>query len=151
MKRLAFGVAAVALVLASQQQASAWSKFNFGVGLNVGWQGGGNSVLWGVLKGRPLPGDGGYGDGGGPGLGGAPGFGPGPGFGPTPEPIPVKPDSKPEPKPKDKGSVDAAQPVGYFPYADPAVGYYPQSPTHPTYMYPAYTYPMYYYYPVYGR
>ena len=47
-KILAFGLVALALVLATQQQASAWSKFNFGVGLNVGWQGGGNSVLFGM-------------------------------------------------------------------------------------------------------
>ena len=57
MKRISsLALLALGLVLAMQQQASAWSKFNFGVGLNVGFDGGGNSVLWGVMKGAPSPG-----------------------------------------------------------------------------------------------
>jgi hypothetical protein len=43
------------------QQAQAWSKFNFGVGLNLGWQGGGNSAFWGLVKGSPMPGTGEFG------------------------------------------------------------------------------------------
>jgi len=159
-KIVAFGLAALALVMMSQQQASAYKKLNFGVGLNLGWEGANNSVLWGVLKGGPGPGmDGGYGYGGDHGFVpgdqsfapvpqafGPGGFGPG-GFDPS-YASPMAPTMPPSPElatpparrmPQAPGS---AQPVGYFPYADPALGYYP-----PTY---AYGYPMYYY-PAYGR
>ena len=51
MKRIPYiALLACGLLLAGQQQASAWSKYNFGVGLNVGWEGGGNSVLWAPSK-----------------------------------------------------------------------------------------------------
>src|SRR5262249_41779368 len=40
--------------LASHQQASAWTNFRFGIGLNVEWQSGGNSFLWGAIcNGQP--------------------------------------------------------------------------------------------------
>jgi hypothetical protein len=145
MKRLSYiALLAVGLVLASQQQASAWSKFNFGVGLNIGWEGGGNSVLWGALKGAPSPGgfDGGY-----------PGF-PGGGFNnmppahaglgsdqqfPTagyspyqpPSPMMAMPSPAPMPQIAPMPQMPRAdtQPVGYFTY-----------PTYPNY----YPYPQYY-------
>jgi len=76
MKRLfCMALGACCLTLALQRPAQAWSKFNFGVGFNLGWEGGGNSVLWGVLKGQNTPGamDGAYGHGGhGRGYGQAP-------------------------------------------------------------------------------
>src|SRR5690349_719163 len=94
MKRLfPITVLAIGLLLGSQQQASAWSKFNFGVGFNIGFQGGGNSVLWGMFRGAQVPDayNGGYGDHGpdaGHGHGGdfGPGPGPGPDFGHGPGP-----------------------------------------------------------------
>jgi hypothetical protein len=49
-------LAALGLVVVSQDQASAYSKFTFGVGMNLGMEGGGNSVLWGAYKGSPAPG-----------------------------------------------------------------------------------------------
>jgi hypothetical protein len=47
MKRTIVAMAlAVGVVAASQQQASAWCKFNFGVGLNLGWECGGKCKTW---------------------------------------------------------------------------------------------------------
>src|SRR5262245_35413722 len=46
-KFLTAGLVASALMLASHQQVSAWTNFRFGIGLNVEWQSGGNSFLWG--------------------------------------------------------------------------------------------------------
>src|ERR1700733_9668356 len=54
-KMLVASVVAVALMAGLQQQASAWCKFNFGVGLNCSYEGGGNSLLWGLIKGSPCP------------------------------------------------------------------------------------------------
>lgn len=149
-KTLALGLAALALLACSQQKASAWSKFNFGIGANIGWEGGGNSVLWGVLKGGPTPGMYDHG------FGGAPimndhGFGgPSPSYGPEilPAPLPGGP------KPMPSGAPGVAQPVGYFPYADPAAGYYPPNYYSANYYAPAYYMPApnyYYYLGYYGR
>jgi hypothetical protein len=55
-KLLAAGMLAICLIAASQQQASAWVKFNFGIGFNVGWQTGGNSLLWGAWENGQPPG-----------------------------------------------------------------------------------------------
>jgi len=54
-KILAATLLALGLLAAGQQQAQAWSKINFGVGLNFGWQGGGNSAFWGLVKGAQMP------------------------------------------------------------------------------------------------
>jgi hypothetical protein len=54
-KMLLVALLGLGLVLASEQRASAWSKYNFGVGLNVGYEGGGNSVLFGMFKGEQPP------------------------------------------------------------------------------------------------
>lgn len=54
-KMLVASVVAVALVATVEQQASAWTKFSFGVGLNASYEGGGNSLLWGLIKGAPSP------------------------------------------------------------------------------------------------
>lgn len=184
-KMIAVGLVALGMVLAQERQAQAWSKFNFGVGLNLGWEGGGNNLLWGLARGQNVPGAGPLGGPGfapgayGPGLGhaaaptgapmgmaggygtmGAPqGYGVAPfgfpqGFGIPPyaqpqgygvapygggfgdfDPSLIGPDGRgpiaptfptgPTPKPMPTGVPSVAQPVGYFPYADPAVGYYP--------------------------
>jgi hypothetical protein len=43
------------LVLLSAGEASAWSKFNFTVGLNCCYEGANNCVLWGALQGGDGP------------------------------------------------------------------------------------------------
>jgi hypothetical protein len=144
-KIVAFGLAALALVLVTQQHASAYKKCTFGVGLNLCWEGANNSILWGVAKGGPGPwGDGGYGGypGAGPAITPAPhAYGPS-GFDPsyaspmTPEMLQSPAMATPPPR-RMPQAPESAQPVGYFPYADPAMGYYP-----PNY---GYGYPMYYY------
>ena len=50
-KVLAAGLLAICLIATSQNQASAWIKWNVGVGANLGWSSGGNSVLWGAYRG----------------------------------------------------------------------------------------------------
>jgi hypothetical protein len=47
---------AMAVTMASQQTASAWSECKFSVGLNFGWVGGGNRILWGAYRSAPYPG-----------------------------------------------------------------------------------------------
>jgi hypothetical protein len=62
MKRFLMGCTlAVALLAMSEQKASAWSKFNFGVGLNIGWEKADNSWLWGFYRNGPVPGSDGHG------------------------------------------------------------------------------------------
>jgi hypothetical protein len=122
MKRMAIlSLLALSVILASEQRASAWCRFKFGIGLNISYEGSGNTFLWGLCKGGPNPNlspdgvppvDGGY-----PapypayspgivpdGYGGAP-----PASQTLPPPTPVAP--------------AVAQPVSYNPYQ--ANGYYP--------------------------
>jgi hypothetical protein len=54
-KMMLVALLGLGLVLTSGQRASAWSKVNFGVGLNLGWEGGGNSILCGLFKGAQPP------------------------------------------------------------------------------------------------
>jgi hypothetical protein len=54
-KFLMLNVLALALVAVSSQPASAWCKFNFGIGANIGWTTGGNCLLWGAAKGQQPP------------------------------------------------------------------------------------------------
>src|ERR1700738_1435980 len=82
MKRIiSLGLLALGILCAADQQASAWVNSKFGVGLNWSWQGGGNNLLWGAIRGGtpPCPENGPYGapgfDGGFGGYGG--GYGPG--------------------------------------------------------------------------
>ncbi len=57
MKRiLCLALAACCLTLSLNRPAQAWCKFNFGIGMNIGFEGGGNSVLWGLLRGANTPG-----------------------------------------------------------------------------------------------
>lgn len=46
---------AVVGLLASTPRSQAWSKFNYGIGANWGWEGGGNSILFGLLRGEQMP------------------------------------------------------------------------------------------------
>src|SRR5262245_61790462 len=55
-KMIAMGLAAMALLAVAQQQASAWSKCKFAIGMKFGFEGGGNSILWGMFKGAQVPG-----------------------------------------------------------------------------------------------
>ena len=67
-KFLATGLLAICAIALSQQQASAWINTKFGVGLNWGWQSGGNNFGWGAWRNGQPPGPeafqgGGYGHG----------------------------------------------------------------------------------------
>ncbi len=132
--------AALALVLAAQQQASAWSKYNFGVGLNVGWEGGGNSFLFGVLKGAQSPA--GYADGNMPGGYGSPGIESAPMMpAPAPaapgKPMPEGPEKVGPPTPAKQANYEY-QPTGYY---QPQGYYQPSYQAYYPYYYP--TYPAY--------
>lgn len=50
------GVLALGVALLAQQPASAWSKWNFSVGLNFSYEGANNSYLWGAVRGGQVPG-----------------------------------------------------------------------------------------------
>jgi hypothetical protein len=56
MKKLfVASVLALAVIMASQTTASAWSEFKFSAGINFGWVGGGNRILWGAYHSAPFP------------------------------------------------------------------------------------------------
>ena len=55
-KLLAAGFLALGLLLASQQQASAWSKFNMSIGATINWEGGNYNFLWGAIQSGQVPG-----------------------------------------------------------------------------------------------
>lgn len=70
-RMLCAALGALCVLASAEQQASAYTKFNFGIGANISWEGANNSLLWGALRGGPAPGAvDGY---------GAPGFGVPPG------------------------------------------------------------------------
>jgi hypothetical protein len=125
-KILIAGLAALALTTAIRQEAQAWSKFNFGVGFNIGWEGGGNSFLWGLARGQNVPGAYGQGDMGG-GFGGYPG-----GYVPYPPPPGQGTDPQTGDKPEKVSPPTPIKPMGYY-----QQGYTPY-PAYPTYSYPAY-------------
>jgi hypothetical protein len=57
MKKLvAIGMLAIALFVASEQEASAWINSRFGIGLEFGWQSAGNSWGWGAFHNGHHPG-----------------------------------------------------------------------------------------------
>jgi hypothetical protein len=70
MKRfLVVSSLALAVVLMAEQKASAWSKFNFNIGLNLSREAAENNFFWGLYRNGPHPfaqqqGQGGYGQGG---------------------------------------------------------------------------------------
>ncbi len=49
-KILALGLLAIAISAVSHQQASAWVNSRFGIGMNIDWSSGGNSLLWGAWR-----------------------------------------------------------------------------------------------------
>jgi hypothetical protein len=56
MKRMfVAGLLALAALAGSQNQASAWCKWNFNAGINWSYEGGGNSLLWGAWQSSPSP------------------------------------------------------------------------------------------------
>ncbi len=55
-KLLVASMLALAATVASQEKASAWSEFKFSAGINFGWAGGGNRILWGLYHSAPYPG-----------------------------------------------------------------------------------------------
>ena len=57
MKRMIVaGLLALAALVGSQDRASAWVKWNFNAGINMNYEGGGNSILWGLYQTSPSPG-----------------------------------------------------------------------------------------------
>jgi hypothetical protein len=131
MQRLIIAsLAALGFLAASQEQASAWSKFNFGIGMNLGMEGGGNSVLWGAYTSGPAPGmgyEGGYGGAimpyGGPAM-------------PFPGEMPQAPEKIGPPQ----MGPSTAKPAGYYPI---------QQMSYPEMVYPPMNYPYYPTYPLY--
>ena len=49
-KFLTTGILALTLAALSTQDAPAWLNWKFGVGMNMGWQSGGNNTLWGLFR-----------------------------------------------------------------------------------------------------
>jgi hypothetical protein len=62
-KVLLGGIAALAVVLATDRPASAWINSKFSVGLNWAYQSGGNNLLWGLFRNGQPPGPEAYGNG----------------------------------------------------------------------------------------
>ena len=92
-KFITMGMLALAVAAVCSAPAPAWLNWRFGIGLNFGWQSGGNNTLWGLFRNGQPPGpDCGFGGCGGgcplPGssLFGPPGFAPPPGVGLPPNP-----------------------------------------------------------------
>jgi hypothetical protein len=157
MKRLLVGCCAALALLASADKASAWTRNNFNVGMNISSEGAENNTLWGAFRNGPHPcAQGGC----------CPGFNyPNPGgcyngaygmagYGnrspiqySAPVPISATPTLPPVPTPAGPslaGAPQAAQQVGYY-YTNPyyAYPYYSNS----YYSYPYYSVPPY----AYGR
>jgi hypothetical protein len=124
-RMLMASLTALTLMGASVQQASAYCKFNFGVGMNLGMESGGNTLLWGAFSSAPAPGmacggDPGFGF---PAYGGAPymgGFGGDGGLAQAQPMSPLPGMAKPVSAAINPG---VAQPVGYFQYPEQT---YPQ-------------------------
>lgn len=49
-KILPIGLLTLCFAVAAQERASAWINSRFGIGLNWGWQSGGNNLLWGLFR-----------------------------------------------------------------------------------------------------
>ena len=58
-KILSTGILALTVAALSQQTASAWVNLNAGVGANLGFQSGGNCLLWGAFRNGQPPAAGG--------------------------------------------------------------------------------------------
>jgi len=137
-----------ALLLATEQQASAWSNIKFGAGVSLHWQTGDNNLLWGVFRNGQIPHPyggftGGYGGHGGHG-----------GYGQQYMPYPISTDSgnsvstpsqTPDASSTNKGQasqVNYANPYGNYGYQP--VGYY-QNYSAPAANYSYYSYQVPYY------
>src|SRR5437764_10386456 len=55
-KFLMVGVLALGGLALSQQQASAWSKFNMSIGLNISYEAANNNFFWGLFRNGQVPG-----------------------------------------------------------------------------------------------
>ena len=55
-KFLMMGLMALGIAAASQQQASAWIKFNISAGFNISFESGNNTWLWGAFHNGPYMG-----------------------------------------------------------------------------------------------
>lgn len=56
MKRFLFACSlALGALVADNQQASAWNKFNFNIGMNISYEAAENNFLWGVFRSGPHP------------------------------------------------------------------------------------------------
>ncbi len=55
-KFLTIGALALGLAAFSQQEASAWIKCNFSIGLNWSWEAGNNNYFWGMIRTGQVPG-----------------------------------------------------------------------------------------------
>jgi hypothetical protein len=98
-KMLLTALLGLGCMLGTVSNASAWSKWSWGIGMSGAYEGGGNTVLWGLLKGSQIPCPG-YADGGAPPM-------PAPMHGAAP--APAGPQGVPASLPRIE-----AQRVGYF-------------------------------------
>lgn len=55
-KFLTMGALALSLAAICVAPAPAWLNWKFGIGLNLGWQSGGNNTLWGLFRNGQPPG-----------------------------------------------------------------------------------------------
>lgn len=139
-KLMILGTLALALVLASEQSASAWSNIKFGAGVNLHWQTGDNNILWGVLRNGQIPHPGGYG-----GYGGGYGYGhPGGGFPMYYEPTAADANNNGGAA-AGKQSAGAPAPVNQTSYPANPYGYYYPVSYNPYYGYQGYQVPSYWY------
>jgi len=142
-KMLIASMAAVVLMAAAQQQASAWCKFNLGAGFNISLEGANNNLLWGLFKNGPQPcqqncadpclGNGMCGTYQGQITDGAIGG-----------PFPVESHKPALPGPEKVGPPSALKPATYFQYEPKAPAQQTQ-PAENTQEEPEYYYPSYYY------
>jgi hypothetical protein len=140
-KFFALSLLTLALVTVSHQQAHAWSNIKFGAGVNVQWQTGDNTLLWGLFRNGQVPHP--YGTGVPPHLMG----GPPPAYAPMALPHGAGPVSAP----LDGGAAGfqgqtQANPAGYQ-QPQNASGYQPVSYQPANYYYPTYN-PYYAQHPV---
>jgi len=125
-KFLMTGLLAALVVLMSVEKSQAWSKFNFGAGFNWSWEGGGNSLFCGLIKGGQSPVGGGPVDGGmDPSMGGYPS-------------VPASPERIMPPTPVKPASFTFPE-QAYLPQQQ-GRGQQPQAVQPPAYSYPSYWY-----------
>jgi hypothetical protein len=161
-KLLGLSVLALTLVAVTGQKASAWTNFNFGVGLNLSWQAGNNSCCWGLWNNGPVGVEGagpGYwgpqkpfgccngGNGGYPGCYGGAGFAGGYPYAQAQGTMPgVEPWVAPAPSTKEPSKEENSRAAGRVPYQTVAYGQYTYPAAGYTYgaYVPAYNYPQTY-------